>query len=239
MSRLIIGSTIVATCSIAAVWFVLSGDHTRTDESQTPSDTHGSTQRKHTSHEFDADASRHSSPQRPPAGDVAELRREVRELRAELDARGTAPPSEPQAAPSAPAPEAMPSPERIAEAERAWTDEYSAQLEDALLEQSTDRAWAQDTRNQAEVAFGAKLPDSDIGDTTCGESLCRVDITHRTAQGHEDLLASVRDGFPLPGAALLVPVDDDAGHSTRIYLARAGTELPVPQSTVRDFIEPE
>jgi hypothetical protein len=173
---------------------------------------------------------------RSPSSEVAALRDDLRALRSELDRQDAdAPQHEQVNARGAAPPE--PDAERIVGAEQAWTEDYSTQLEDTLFEQATDRAWVQETRTQAETTFGTRLPDSDVGDTACGSTLCRLEITHRTPLGHEDLLASVRDEFPWAGAALIVPTTHETGHSTRIYLAKEGSELPSPRMTVEDFVE--
>lgn len=115
---------------------------------------------------------------------------------------------------------ARPSREEIAEQEEAEV----ASLEGELEQESVDPVWAPATEQSTAGAIAA-VESVYLEDVTCGESLCRVQVTHRDlAQREEDvekLLATIPGGGQ---ARVYAPSDEP---TTVMYFSREGKQLSV------------
>jgi hypothetical protein len=174
-------------------------------------------------------------PSRADSAEIASLRRELETLRADveqhessdsessLDSRG-----EPQSA------RPRPEPEAIADAELAWQGDYAEQLDEVLAGQSEDPAWSREAQATAAQSFSGLVASSSVHTPTCGSSMCRVQIDHADADGHEQLANQLMKNFVWE-APVMVMRTDRGGPGTVVYLARPGTRLPDPRSRVDDF----
>jgi hypothetical protein len=173
---------------------------------------------------------------RSEAAEIASLRRELEALRSEIGRRASTDSEgsldDPRAAPQSARP--LPEPEAIFDAELAWQDDYAEQLDEALAEQPYDSAWARQAQATAVQAFSGLVASSRVNPPSCGSAMCRLQIDHADADGHDQLIGQLTASFPWDAPAMIIPTDRD-GPGTVVYLARPGTSLPDPRSRVDDF----
>lgn len=114
----------------------------------------------------------------------------------------------------------MPSPEEIAEQEEAEV----ASLEGELNQEPVDPEWAPVTE-QATARAIAATESMDLEDVTCGESLCRVQVTHRDFAQRDDDVEKLLGTMPPGGQARVYAPPDEP--TTVMYFSRKGKELSV------------
>jgi hypothetical protein len=174
---------------------------------------------------------------RAESAEITSLRRDVEALRAEVerrdssDAEGSLDDSRADPPQSA---RPMPEPEALADAELAWQDDYAEQLDEALAGQSDDPAWAREARATALQTFSGLVASSSVHTPTCGSAMCRLQIDHTDADGHDQLVGQFTSGFVWDAPVVIMPTNGE-GPGTVVYLARPGTKLPDPRSRVDDF----
>ncbi|WP_240360055.1 hypothetical protein [Pyxidicoccus caerfyrddinensis] len=176
----------------------------------------------------------------------AELEREVRALRAELESlrQGQGRLTRQVESASAPTPvagtEAQPPPEagkRSAEEERAAAEEVrkerlaelDARLEIAVQTEARDTTWAGNTEEKLSGAFHApELAGSHLTRVDCRTKLCVLEVEHDTPEARAELLMSLQRSAGIRGAqAVLRPAGDGTRLASRVYLSRTGERLPM------------
>lgn len=177
---------------------------------------------------------RHGS-SRGESAEIASLRRELEMLRADVERRESSDSVDSLDSRGDPQSERpRPEPEAIAEAELAWQGDYAEQLDEVLAGQSEDPAWSREAQATALQNFSGLVAGSSVHTPTCGSSLCRVQIDHADADGHEQLANQLLENLAWE-APVMVMRSDRGGPGTVVYLARPGTRFPDPRSRVDDF----
>lgn len=178
-------------------------------------------------------STRYRSP-RIESAEITSLRRELETLRAEVERREPSEDSlDPRADPQSARP--MPEPAAIADAELAWQDDYAEQLDEALAGQPEDPAWAREAQTAAVEVFSGLVASSSVHTPTCGSSMCRMQIDHADADGHDQLVNQIMTGSFWEAPGVMMPTNGERP-GTVVYLARPGTKLPDPRSRVDDFL---
>ena len=180
----------------------------------------------------------------------AELEREVRALRAELEslrqgqghlarqmdsAGAQAPaavvkPAEDAEARPAEAPP-RPGAAELATAEAARQErlvELDAELEAAAATEPRDPEWAGRTETQVSSAFRApSLTGSHLTRVECRSKLCVLEVQHDGQDARAELLGSLMKESGLQGQVVMRPAGDGTRLASRVYLSRAGERLPL------------
>ena len=178
-------------------------------------------------------STRYRSP-RTESAEITSLRRDLETLRAEVERRDSSDDSlDSRADPQSARP--MPESEAIVDAELAWQDDYAEQLDEALAGQPEDPAWAREAQTTAVEAFSGLVASSSVHKPTCGSAMCRMQIDHADANGHDQLVDQFTSTRLWEAPAIIMPTDR-GGPGTIVYLARPGTKLPTPRSRVDDFL---
>ncbi|MCY1017006.1 hypothetical protein [Pyxidicoccus sp. MSG2] len=177
----------------------------------------------------------------------AELERELRALRAELESlrqgqgrltrqvESAAVPAPVAAAPAGT--EAPPTGARSAEEERAAAEEarkerlmeLDARLEAAVQTEARDTTWAGPTEDKLSGAFHApELVGSHLTRVDCRTKLCVLEVEHDTPEARAELLMSLQRSAGIRGAqAVIRPAGDGTRLASRVYLSRPGERLPM------------
>jgi hypothetical protein len=230
MSRVIISSSLVVFVA-AAAWVLMSEGSAEPPEARGAAATKAQDVASRAPLGTEHIGKDRGDPAR--GGEVDSLRRELRQVRAAMEKLESASAAagvdvDAEGASNADEDPSWSSAEELEEAEFAWADAYSSQLDDILEGQGVDRAWADRTRSEALAAFGTL--GSTVREATCGNTLCRLEIAHRDRSDHDALLAIVTQENPWESAAFYVPVERDGQPTTLMFLGRPGEELPVPES---------
>ncbi|MBZ4415449.1 hypothetical protein [Myxococcus sp. RHSTA-1-4] len=176
----------------------------------------------------------------------AELERELRALRAELESlrqgqgrlarqvesvEGAAPRSvNAEGPPPAPEPTRPGDAERAAaeEARQARVAELDAELEAALHTEPLDAEWARNTEALVSGAFqGPDLAGSRLARVECRTRVCVLEVEHEGQEARAELLDSLMRVRGLQGQAVMRPAADGSPLTSRVYLSRAGERLPL------------
>jgi hypothetical protein len=185
------------------------------------------------------------------AGNPADLERELKALRAELESLrqgqgrlarqveasgGVAAPAAPQevtveeARPIAPKSIHPGSPEwqAMEAARKERVAELDAELEAAVNTEARDREWAGQTEALVTGAFrGPELTGSRLARVECRTRLCVLEVEHEGQEARAELLISLSRVPGLQGQAVLRPSGDGTKLASRVYLSRAGERLPL------------
>ncbi|MCP3058740.1 hypothetical protein LXT21_08155 [Myxococcus sp. K38C18041901] len=178
---------------------------------------------------------------RAPANAPADLEREVRVLRAELESlrqrqgRLEQPPS-PVAQParedvpveedSAPSREAALVVYEQRRQERVL--ELEAELEGAMNTEPRDTAWAGTTESLVTESFrGKDFAGSRLTRVECRTHLCTLEVEHEGNDSQAELLVSLSRVPGLRGQTVVRPHNEGGRVTSRVYLSRAGERLPM------------
>ncbi|WP_164008439.1 hypothetical protein [Pyxidicoccus trucidator] len=179
----------------------------------------------------------------------AELERELRALRAELESlrqgqgrltrqveSGGSPAAQAVPSPSTevealPAASARPGVAELAAAEEARKErmmELDAELEAAVQTEARDTEWAGRTEEQVSGAFRApELTGSRLTRVDCRTRLCVLEVEHDAPEARKELLDSLLRASGIQGQAVVRPSGDGTRLASRVYLSRAGERLPM------------
>lgn len=183
---------------------------------------------------------------RAPANTPADLEREVRALRAELESlrqrqgrleqqpapgappQGAAPAREdvPAEEDSAPSPEAALVAQEQRRQERVL--ELEAELEVAMNTEPRDTAWAGSTESLVTESFrGKDFAGSRLTRVECRTHLCTLEVEHEGGDAQAELLVSLSRVPGLRGQTVVRPHNEGGRVTSRVYLSRAGERLPI------------
>ncbi|GEN05609.1 hypothetical protein SAMN05443572_101846 [Myxococcus fulvus] len=178
---------------------------------------------------------------RASANTPADLEREVRALRAELEAlrqrqgRLEQPPSPvaPQAREDVPVEEdSAPSREAamVVHEQRRQERvlELEAELEVAMNTEPRDTAWAGSTESLVTESFrGKDFAGSRLTRVECRTHLCTLEVEHEGNDAQAELLISLSRVPGLRGQTVVRPHNEGGRVTSRVYLSRAGERLPM------------
>ncbi|AKF79647.1 hypothetical protein MFUL124B02_05200 [Myxococcus fulvus 124B02] len=178
---------------------------------------------------------------RASANTPADLEREVRALRAELESlrqrqgRLEQPPAlvapqahedVPAAEDSAPSREAAMVVHEQRRQERVL--ELEAELEVAMNTEPRDTAWAGSTESLVTESFrGKDFAGSRLTRVECRTHLCTLEVEHEGNDAQAELLISLSRVPGLRGQTVVRPHNEGGRVTSRVYLSRAGERLPM------------
>ncbi|WP_342378692.1 hypothetical protein NVS55_04785 [Myxococcus stipitatus] len=176
----------------------------------------------------------------PPRSAPADLEQEVRALRAELEAlrrqQGALAQRPPTSVAEAPAREASDEKPPVsgeqarAAAEQARLErvkEIDAELEAAANTEPRDADWAGRTESLVTESFRApSFTGSRLTRVECRTHLCTLEVEHDGHEARAELLSLLLKVPGIQGQAVLRPRNEGGRWSSRVYLSRAGEDLP-------------
>ena len=128
--------------------------------------------------------------------------------------------AEPQPKPAAP-PQEPETPGQALQRERTDFSNYFAQLDRAREVERPDARWEQEIANRLSgLARQGLGVDSAIKDIRCGTTLCRIEVTHTSAQAQRMFSRDIT--VAVQGMTSIQWLDN----SSVVYVARDGTSLP-------------
>ena len=114
------------------------------------------------------------------------------------------------------------------EARRERQGELEAELELAANTEARDAEWAGRTETLVRGAFqGPDLAGSRLTRVECRTRLCALEVEHEGPEARAELLGSLMRVRGLQGQAVLRPSDEGARLTSRVYLSRQGERLPM------------
>lgn len=156
------------------------------------------------------------------ASQVQSLRQQMRAMRLQLAETAAAAPVEEEEEPASVVNE-----EERAEAQAAWRAAYLADVDEQFARQQVDLDWSPTAETDAAAALAEVAGDAEVS-IECHSALCKAEIVHQDASGHQSMSDNIIGGFSWTGPALVWPSDADGPAVTTVYLARPGSELPEP-----------